>query len=301
MSGLLDVGDGNEVYWESYGEGRPALMVHGGPGSGCIPQHLELFDLDAYRVVLVDQRNSGKSLPRASDPATDLSANTTQHLVEDFERVREHLGIERWLVLGGSWGSTLALAYAEAYPERVTELVVFGVTTGRHSEFDWLFRGGLSLLFPQQWERLAAHVGGAGDVPGAYYELLNDPDPSVRRRATEEWCMWESATPHWPPREGMSDRYADPDFAYAFARLVTHYVRANAWLEDGELMRPDLLARFPGAIVNGRFDFQAPVGNAWALHRVWPRAELTVVGDSGHGMGPSMTEAVRAATDRFSS
>ena len=132
MSGLLDVGDGNEVYWESHGEGRPALMVHGGPGSGCIPQHLELFDLDAYRVVLVDQRNSGKSLPRASDPATDLSANTTQHLVEDFERVREHLGIERWLVLGGSWGSTLALAYAEAYPERVTELVVFGVTTGRH-------------------------------------------------------------------------------------------------------------------------------------------------------------------------
>ena len=113
--------------------------------------------------------------------------------------------------------------------------------------------------------------------------------------------MWESATPHWPPREDMSDRYADPDFAYAFARLVTHYVRANAWLEDGELMRPDLLARFPGAIVNGRFDFQAPVGNAWALHRVWPRAELTVVGDSGHGMGPSMTEAVRAATDRFSS
>ena len=175
----------------------------------------------------------------------------------------------RWLV-----GLDPALAYAEAHPERVTALVVFGVTTGRHSEFDWLFRGGLALFFPQQWHRLAAHVRGADDVPAAYYELLNDPDPQVRRRATEEWCLWESATPHWPPREGMSDRYADPDFAYAFARLVTHYVHANAWLEDGQLMRPDLLERIPGAIVNGRFDFQAPVGNAWALHRAWPRAEL---------------------------
>ena len=143
-------------------------------------------------------------------------------------------------------------------------------------------------------------MAGADDVPAAYYRLLNDPDPDVRRRATEEWCLWESATPHWPPREGVSERYADPDFAYAFARLVTHYVQANAWLEDGELLRPDVLASFPGAIVNGRFDLQATLGNAWALHRAWPRAELTIVEASGHALNPSLTSAVRAATDRLS-
>jgi len=214
--------------------------------------------------------------------------------------VREHLGIDRWLVLGGSWGSTLALAYAEKHSERVSALVVFGVTTGRHSEFDWLFRGGVSLFFPHQWERLAAHVGNAADVPAAYHALLNDRDPEVRRRATEEWVRWESATPHWPPSEGLSDRYLEPDFAYAFARLVTHYVQANAWLEDGELLRPDVLARFPGAIVNGRLDFQSPLGNAWTLHRAWPRAELTVVDDAGHSMTPGTIAAVRAATGRFS-
>ena len=300
MSGLLDVGDGHRIFWEAHGDGTPALVVHGGPGSGCGLYYLEFFDMSLFRVVLVDQRNCGKSRPHASDPATDLSANTTAHLVEDFERVREHLGIERWLVLGGSWGSTLALAYAEAHPERVSALVVFGVSTGRHSEFDWLFRGGVSLFFPQQWERLAAHVGDAPDVPAAYYTLLNDPDPAVRRAATEEWIRWESATPSWPPREGISDRYLDTDFAYSFARLVTHYVQANAWLEDGELLRPEILERFPGAIVNGRFDFQSPLGNAWALHRVWPRAELTVVDDAGHSMTPATIAAVRAATDRFS-
>jgi proline iminopeptidase len=301
VSGLLDVGDGNLVYWEEHGSGTPALMVHGGPGSGCGPHHLDLFDLDAYRVVLVDQRNCGRSRPHASDPATDLKANTTRHLVADFERVREHLGLDRWLVLGGSWGSTLALAYAETHPERVSGLVVFGVTTGRHSEFDWLFRGGVALFFPQQWERLVAHVGAVDDVPAAYYRLLNDPDPQVRRRASEEWCLWESATPHWPPRAGMSDRYADPDYAYAFARLVTHYIQSNAWLQDGELIRPDVLEGIPGAIVNGGFDFQAPVRNAWTLHRAWPRAELTISEASGHALNPSLTGAIRAATDRLSS
>jgi proline iminopeptidase len=300
VSGLLDVGDGHRIFWEAHGDGTPALVVHGGPGSGCGLYYLEFFDMSLFRVVLVDQRSCGKSRPHASDPATDLGANTTAHLVEDFERVREHLGIERWLVLGGSWGSTLALAYAEAHPERVSALVVFGVSTGRHSEFDWLFRGGVSLFFPQQWERLAAHVGDAPDVPAAYYTLLNDPDPAVRRAATEEWIRWESATPSWPPREGISDRFLDTDFAYSFARLVTHYVQANAWLEDGELLRPDILERFSGAIVNGRFDFQSPLGNAWALHRVWPRAELTVVDDAGHSMTPATIAAVRAATDRFS-
>lgn len=301
MSGLLDVGDGNGVHWELHGSGKPALMVHGGPGSGCAPAHLNLFDLSAYRVALVDQRNCGKSRPPASDPQTDLSANTTANLVADFERVREHLEIDRRLVVGGSWGSTLALAYAEAHPDRVSGLVLFAVTTGRHAEFDWLFRGGLERFFPAQWERLSAHVGNPDDVVSAYYDLLNDPDPDVRARAAEEWCLWESATPDWPPREGMSERYRDPAFRYAFARLVTHYVRANAWLADGELLgRIDRLSGIPVALVNGRFDFQAPVENAWALHRAWPAAELTIVDDSGHRLNARLTGAVRAATDRFS-
>jgi proline iminopeptidase len=301
VSGMLDVGDGNLVHWEVHGEGKPAVVLHGGPGSGCVPGFLEFFDLARYRVVMFDQRNCGQSTPHASDPAVDLSANTTAHLVADIEQLREHLGIDRWLVLGGSWGSTLALAYAEAHPERVTEIVLFGVTTGRHSEFDWTFRGGLSRFFPQQWERLAAHAG-EGDVVEAYHRMLNDPDPEVRLRAAGEWCRWESATPHWPPREGLDERYRDPDFAYAFARIVVHYVRANAWLADGELLREGAgaLAGIPGALVNGRFDFQAPIENAWALSRAWPRAELTIIDDAGHAMKPATIAAIRSATERFS-
>ncbi len=301
MSGHLDVGDGNLIHWEVHGDGKPAVVLHGGPGSGCVPGYLEFFDLARYRVVLFDQRNCGLSRPHASDPSVDLSANTTAHLVADIERLREHLDVERWLVLGGSWGSTLALAYAEAHPDRVTEIVLFGVTTGRHSEFDWTFRGGLSRFFPAQWERLAAHVEGADDVVDAYYRLLHDPDAEVRCRAAEEWCLWESATPHWPPREGLEKHFQDPAFAYSFARLVTHYVRANAWLEDGELIRgAGALAEIPGAMVNGRWDFQAPIENAWTLQQAWPRAELTVIDDAGHAMKPATIQAVLDATERFS-
>jgi proline iminopeptidase len=298
---MLEVGDGNLIHWEVHGEGKPAVVLHGGPGSGTHPGFLEFFDLARYRVVLFDQRNCGRSRPHASDPAVDLASNTTGHLVADVERLREHLGIERWLALGGSWGSTLALAYAAAHADRVTEIVLFGVTTGRHSESDWTFRGGLSRFFPDQWARLARHVSNASDVVEAYHRLLNDSDPEVRRRAAEEWCLWESATPHWPPREGLSERYRDPDFAYAFARIVTHYVRANAWLEDGALLRgAGALAKIPGALVNGRFDFQAPIENAWTLKRAWPRAELTIVEDSGHATTPALNRAVRDATERLS-
>jgi proline iminopeptidase len=275
-------------------------VLHGGPGSGCVPGYLEFFDLSRYRVVMFDQRNCGLSKPHASDPAVDLSANTTQHLVADIERLREHLGVDRWLVLGGSWGSTLALAYAETHPDRVTEIVLFGVTTGRHAEFDWTFRGGLGRFFPEQWARLAAHAG-ERDVIEAYHRMLNDLDPEVRRRAAEEWCLWESATPHWPPRDGLEESYRDLEFAYSFARIVVHYVRANAWLEDEVLLAgAGLLADTPGALVNGRFDFQAPIENAWTLSRVWPRAELTVIADAGHAMKPATIAAVRSATDRFS-
>jgi proline iminopeptidase len=303
--GMLDVGDGNAVYWEVCGNanGRPAVVLHGGPGSGCSETFRRFFDPDAYRVVLFDQRNCGRSTPHAGDVNTDLASNTTETLIADIELLRQHLEIDRWLVLGGSWGSTLALAYAETDPGSATEMILFGVTTGRHTEFDWTFRGGLARFFPEQWERLvaaASSAGREGDVVDAYYRLLNDPDASVRREAAEAWCLWESATPAWPPTKGLAERFRDPDYALAFARIVTHYVRHNAWLEDGALLRgAAALAQTPGILVNGRFDFQAPIANAWELKNVWPRAELVIVDDAGHGANANLSRELVRATDRF--
>jgi len=304
--GMLEVGDGNLVYWETCGDprGKPAVVLHGGPGSGCVEWHRRLFDPTAYRVVLFDQRGCGRSRPHASAPDTDMASNNTAHLIADIELLRQHLDVDRWLVLGGSWGSTLALAYAETYPDRVTEMILFGVTTGRLKEFDWLFRGGVAVLFPEQWERLRAAVPVAerdGDLVEAYHRLLNDPDHTVRRQAAEAWCMWESATPAWPPTTGLAERFTNPTFAMAFARIVTHYVRHNAWLEDGNVLRSaGSLAGIPGIMVNGRFDFQAPIANAWELKRVWPRAELVIVDDAGHGANhPRLTQELIRATDQF--
>jgi proline iminopeptidase len=306
--GLLDVGAGQLVYWETCGnpQGKPAVVLHGGPGSGCSPWHRRLFDPGAYRLVLFDQRSCGRSTPHASAPDTDLASNTTPHLIADMERLRQHLGIARWLVLGGSWGSTLALAYAERHPDRVTEMILFGVTTGRRKEFDWLFRGGVAVLFPEQWERLRAALPAAerdGDVVEAYQRRLNDPDPTVRRRAAEAWCLWESATLAWPPTTELAERFTDPTFAMAFARIVTHYVHHDAWLQDGCLLRDaDALADIPGILVNGRFDLQAPIANAWELQRAWPRAELVIVDDAGHRADhPGLTRELLRATRRFAS
>ncbi len=304
--GMLDAGDGNLVYWETCGNprGKPAVVLHGGPGSGCSAWHRRLFEPSVYRTVLFDQRGCGRSRPHASAPDTDLATNTTAHLIEDIELLRQHLKVERWLVLGGSWGSTLALAYAEAHPERVTEMILFGVTTGRRMEFDWLFRGGLAMLFPAQWDALRAAVPAGerdSDIVEAYANLLNDPDASVRQHAARAWCMWESATPAWPPTAGLAERFTNPDFAMAFARIVTHYVRHDAWLEEGRLLRDaDLLADIPGILVNGRFDFQAPIGNAWELKRAWPRAELVIVEDAGHAAStPALTRELLRASDKF--
>ena len=243
-------------------------------------------------------------MPHASAPDTDLASNNTANLIADIERLREHLRVDRWLVLGGSWGSTLALAYAERFPNRVTEIVLFGVTTGRHKEFDWSFRGGLADLFPEDWGRLRDAVPVAlrdCDIIEAYSRLLHDPNPAIRDQAALAWCMWESATPAWPPAEGLSPRFRDPAFRLAFARIVTHYVGHNAWLEDGVLLRdPRVLADIPSIMVNGRFDLQAPIGWAYDLKRVWPRAKLVIVDNAGHdASNASIAGELVRATDGF--
>ncbi|MDX6551445.1 MAG: proline iminopeptidase [Gaiellales bacterium] len=304
--GMLEASHQNRVYWETCGapDGKPALVLHGGPGSGCTPWHRRLFDPAAYRIVLFDQRGCGRSTPHAGLHDTGLDGNTTPDLIADVEALRELLGIERWLVWGGSFGSELALAYAQQHRSRVTEMVLWGIATGRRSEADWLFRGGVGVFFPEQWQRLLDGLPAAdrdGDPVAGYRRLLNDADPAVRRKAAADWCLWESATPDWPPRSGLAERYRDPAFALAFARLVTHYVHHDLWVEDGSLLRgAGALAGVPGILIQGRFDFQSPLGSAWALQRAWPGSELVVVDDAGHSAGhEAVRDALIAATDRL--
>jgi proline iminopeptidase len=303
--GMLEVGDGNAVYWEVCGnpDGKPAVVFHGGPGSGASPQFRRYFDPAAYRVVLFDQRGCGRSTPHASDPSTDLSVNTTGHLLGDVELLRQHLDVDRWLVLGFSWGSTLGLAYAERQPGRVSELVLVGVTAGRRSEIDWLYRG-VAPLFPEQWARFRDGVPAGerdGDLVEAYHRLLEAPDPSVRARAAKDWSEWEWALTSVDPDARPGPRWSEPAFRLGRARIVTNYFRHNAWLEDGILLREaGSLAGIPGVMVQGRLDLQAPLATAWELAQAWPDGELVLVGGAGHSFtDPGMSEAVVAATDRL--
>jgi proline iminopeptidase len=242
-------------------------------------------------------------MPHASDRRTDLSVNTTEHLLADIERLRQHLGIDRWLLFGGSWGSTLGLAYAERNPQRVTAIVLVGVTTTRRSEIDWLYRG-VAPLLPAQWARFRAGAPAAeraGDLVEAYYRLLHDPDPAVRAKAAKDWCEWESALVSVDPDAKPETRRLQPAFQMAFARIVTHYFRHNAWLEDGSLLRnAAALTGIPGVMVQGRLDLGGPLVTAWELAQAWPDGELVVVSGAGHSSGdPGMSAAVIAATDRF--
>ncbi|GGX89184.1 prolyl aminopeptidase [Streptomyces minutiscleroticus] len=304
-TGMLDVGDGNLVYWEVCGnpDGKPALVVHGGPGSGCGTGARRYFDPERYRVVLFDQRGCGRSTPHAADPATDMRHNTTPHLIADMERLREHLGIDRWLLYGGSWGSTLLLAYAERHPERVSEIVVSGVTTTRRSEIDWLYRG-VGRFFPEQWERFVAGAGGTprdGDVVAAYARLTEHPDAAVREKATADWCAWEDAVLSGETN-GTAHPYGDrpSDARLALVRICSHYFSHGAWLEEGVLLREaGRLAGIPGVLVHGRFDMGGPLLTAWELHRAWPGSELHVVEDAGHLGGARTRGHVLRALNRF--
>ncbi|MEV5570928.1 prolyl aminopeptidase [Spirillospora sp. NPDC052269] len=296
----LPVSDGNLLYWEAHGtpNGRPAIVLHGGPGSGCNTGWLTFFDLDVHRVVLLDQRNCGRSLPHASEPEIDLSANTTQHLVADIERLREHLGIDRWTVLGGSWGSTLALAYAEAHPDRVTDLVLFSVVTTTHREVEWITRG-VGRLFPGRWEAYRDGVPEAdrdGNLAAAYSRLLHSPDPEVRDKASRDWCAWEDTHMGFATGFRKSPRYEDPAFRMCFARLVTHYWKNAAFMgEDELLLGASKLAGVPGTLVHGRLDVSSSPDIPWNLARAWPDSEFKIV-DTGHdGSEAAMLEVIRAA------
>ncbi len=300
--GMLEVGDGNQVYWETCGnpDGKPAVLVHGGPGSGCHPGQGRTFDPARYRLVLFDQRGCGRSRPLASDPATDMRHNTTAHLIADMERLREHLGIGRWLLFGGSWGSTLILAYAERYPERVSEIVISSVTTTRRAEIDWLYRGA-GRFFPEQWERFAAGVPGTprdGDIVAAYARLAEDQDPAVREKATADWCAWEGAVLFGEVQGHAGGRPSEA--LLALVRICAHYFSHGAWLEDGVLLREaGRLAGIPGALFHGRLDMGGPVDTAWQLARAWPGAELTVIEDAGHLGSEAGLRLIVAALDRF--
>jgi len=303
--GLLDVGDGNRIYWETSGnpDGKPALVVHGGPGSGGRRGSRRYFDPARYRIVRFDQRGCGQSVPHASDPSVDMSVNTTEHLIADMERLREHLGIDEWLLLGGSWGSTLILAYAERHPERVSEIVLLGVTTTRPSERDWLYRG-VGRFFPEAWARFREGVPEGerdGDLVSAYARLLESPDPAVRIKAAWDWLAWEDAVISLE-EHGRPGAYSDraPDDALAFVRICSHYFSHDAWLEDGELIRnAGRLEGIPGVLLHGRLDLGSPVGTAWEVAQAWPGSELVVVADTGHTGSDAMQRLVLETTERF--
>jgi proline iminopeptidase len=307
--GMLDVGDGHRLYWETSGNpgGRPAVVLHGGPGSGCTPLDRRFFDPAAYRIVVFDQRNCGRSTPHASDPDVDLSTNTTQHLLADLERLREHLAIDRWLLLGGSWGSVLGLAYAERHPERVSGMVIDGVTLGRPSEVDWLYHG-LGRFFPAEWARFRAGLpaaergSGTGQaLAAAYHRLLQSPDAGVREQAARDWCGWEMSLMSTDPAHVPPERWSRPEWQLAYARIVTHYFVHDCFLDDGVLLREaGALAGIPGVLINGRLDFEGPLANAWELNQAWPDSRLVVVASAGHATSdPGMTEAILAALDGF--
>ncbi|HEY8302440.1 MAG TPA: prolyl aminopeptidase [Jatrophihabitans sp.] len=305
-SGLLDVGDGHRIYWEVCGNpaGKPAVFLHGGPGGGCSPNHRRMFDPARYRVLLFDQRNCGRSRPHAAEPGTDLATNTTEHLLADIERLRELLGVDRWLVWGGSWGSTLAFAYAERHPHRVSELVHVAVTNTTRAEIDWLY-GGLGAYFPAEWDRyrgfVALSAGATGsELAAAYDDLLQGADLAARDAAAIEWCAWEDAVVALDAQRKPDSTWVDPLARMAFARLCAHYFARHGFLPDGDLLRnADRLHGIPGALIHGRLDLTSPLVTAYRMSQAWPEAEFHPISGAGHSSGPGLGETIGDVLDRF--
>jgi proline iminopeptidase len=299
-SGMLDVGDGHVIHYERCGTpgATPAVFLHGGPGGGISAAHRQLFDPARYDLLLFDQRGCGRSIPHAC-----LEANTTWHLVEDIERLRRLAGAERWLVFGGSWGSTLALAYAQKHPERVSALVLRGIYTVTRAELQWYYQFGVSEMHPDKWERFQAPIPPAerGDMIAAYRRRLTGHDEAAKLAAAQAWTIWEGETITLLPDASFSAPFHDPHFALAFARIENHYFVHGAWLEEGQLLRDaHRLRGIPGAIVHGRYDMPCPLRYAWELHKSWPDAAYHLIEGAGHAYSePGILDALIRSTDRF--
>lgn len=299
-TGRLDVGDGHELYFEESGDpdGKPVVFLHGGPGGGCTPKMRQFFDPAGYRIVLFDQRGAGQSRPHAC-----IDANTTWHLVADIERLREHLDVDRWQVFGGSWGSTLALAYAEAHPERVTELVLRGIFLLRRKELDWFYQRGVSEIFPDLWRHFIEPIpeNERHDLLHAYHRRLTGGDSRIRLRAAKAWSVWEGSTSTLLPSAEVRKTFEEDEMALSMARIESHYFVNGGFMEDGQLLRDiGRIRHIPAVIVQGRYDLVCPPVTAWDLSGAWPEAALRIVPDAGHAaFEPGNVHELVSATDRF--
>lgn len=299
--GMLAVSPLHTIYYEQCGNpnGKPVVFLHGGPGGGVVPDYRRFFDPQAYRIVLFDQRGSGKSTPHA-----ELRENSTWHLVSDIETLRKHVGVDTWMVFGGSWGSTLSLAYAQTHPDRVRELVLRGIFLCRPSEIRWFYQEGANSIFPDMWEQYVNAIPEAerGDMLGAYHRRLTSDDEAVRLEAARAWSVWEGSTSKLYQDPASIDHFSDAEFALAFARIECHYFMNNAFFNaDNYLIENiDKIRHIPAVIVQGRYDVVCPMTSAWDLHRAWPEAELSITPDAGHAATePGNVAALVAATDRF--
>ncbi len=299
-SHMLAVDPPHELYVEECGkpEGLPVLFVHGGPGAGCEDDHRRYFDPNLYHIVLFDQRGAGRSTPHAS-----LDKNTTQHLVADMERIRDHLGIERWVLFGGSWGSTLSLVYAETHPERVLGLILRGVFLCRPWEIRWFYQEGASRVFPDHWEEFIAPIpeNERYDMLHAHHRRLTGDDEIARMASAKAWSLWEGHTATLKPNQAVVDFFGAPHTALALARIEAHYFVNNAFLEPDQILRDaQRLKNIPGFIIHGRYDVVCPIKNAWDLHRAWPAAKLEVIPDAGHSAcEPGIVHALILATNEL--
>ena len=299
-TGRLKVSDLHEIYFEESGNpnGKPVVFVHGGPGAGSGPRQREFFDPTLYRIVLFDQRGSGRSTPHA-----ELVDNTTWHLVSDMEALRAHLGISRWQVFGGSWGSALALAYAEKHPDKVSELVLRGIFLLRKWEIDWFYQDGAGAIYPDAWATYYSYIpeNERGNMVEAYYRRLTSSDPKVRLEAARVWSVWEGSTSRLLPDSALIQSYGEDEFAIAFARVECHYFMNAGFFKDNQLLAEvNKIRHIPAVIVQGRYDIVCPMKSAWDLHQAWPEAEFILAPDAGHSaFEPSISKGLVAATDRF--
>jgi proline iminopeptidase len=300
QSGYLDVEGGHSLYYEECGNpsGKPVVFLHGGPGGGCTPAMRRFWNPEAYRIILFDQRGSGRSRPHAS-----LDNNTTDDLVNDIEALREALQVERWQVFGGSWGSTLALAYCQAHPDRATEIILRGIFMLRHKEIEWFYQHGASEIFPDRWQHYLAPIPETErhDLLSAYYRRLTSEDPVVRMEAARAWSIWEGTTSTLLPNEGVAEAFGADDLAIALARIECHYFVNSGFMTENQLIdNVDRIRHIPAVIVHGRYDVVCPIVSAWELAEAWPEADLKITPDAGHAaFEPGNVHELITATDRF--